>query len=444
MKLKVFESNTGDCLLLSSESNHILIDGGFKSTFQKNTLPVLAEIAECGEALDLVCVSHIDSDHISGILQLMDDVLDWRVYDFQQAQGNKKFKKPKFPRPPKILEMWHNGFETQVGEITEGFESTVEMQIQASILGGNDLLAQAGQNLINGEKQAIELAHMIDPGLLNIPLNSPSNGDPLIVNEATPTTHQIGNMTLHLLGPFQEDVDQLHREWKVWLKANQRKLQKLQDTADENARRLGLSQEGALSLRMQMLANELGDRTEVSTPNLASITFLAEEDDQLVLMTGDAHSDDLIKGLRLHKFLPTEGGVLHLNALKIQHHGAEANIDLAFCQTITADHYIFCGNGGHHNPELAVVELIVNSRVGDDADDSENPNVGSPFTLWFNNSEAKAGTESRSKHMREVQELVKELAVGREETVRFNFLESESSFEINLSPNQPGELASST
>ena len=435
MKLKVFQSNTGDCLLLSSEVNHILIDGGFKSTFQKYTLPVLAEIAERDEILDLVCVSHIDSDHISGILQLMDAVLAWRVFDFQRSQGNSKFKEPKFPRPPQIGEMWHNGFETQVGEVREDFESTVEMQIQASILGGNDILAQAGQNLINGEKQAIELAHMIDPELLNIPLNTPAKGEPLVVTEDSPTTYKIGNMTLYLLGPFQEDVDQLHKEWKVWLKANQRKLAKLQSAADDNARRLGLSQEEALSQRMQMLANEIGDRSEVSTPNLASITFLAEENEQLVLMTGDAHAAEILKGLRAHKFLPAEGGVLHVDVLKIQHHGAEANIDPEFCQTITADHYIFCGNGGHHNPELAVVEIIVNSRVGDDIDDTNSPNIHDPFTLWFNSSEADAGTKKRSEHMRHLREKMEELANGREEIVRFSFLEGEPSFEIDLSAN---------
>lgn len=433
MRLKVFQSNTGDCLLLSSQANHILVDGGYQSTFQKNTLPTLAEIAEKGEKLDLVCVSHIDSDHISGILELMDDVLAWRVFEFQQSQGNDKFKEPKFPKPPEIAEIWHNGFETQVGEISSGFESTVSMQIQASVLGGNNLLAQAGQNLINGEKQAIELVHLVDPGLLNIPLNIPAKGDPLVVLAEDPSTYKIGNMTLYLLGPFQEDLEQLHKEWDVWLKANQKKLGSLKAMADENARRLGLGQEAALAQTMQILATELGNRTEVTTPNLASITFLAEEDDQLVLMTGDAHANEVLKGLRAHNFLPVGGGVLHVDVLKIQHHGATANIHMDFCKAITADHYVFCGNGGHDNPELEVVELIVNSRVGDDVDDTDSPHIHDPFTFWFNSSEADAGTEKRAEHMGKLREKMEMLAAGREDVVRFSFLEGEPCFEIDLS-----------
>lgn len=427
MRLKVFQSNTGDCLLLSSEANHILIDGGFQSTFQDNTLPALAELAERNEKLDLVCVSHIDSDHISGILQLMDDILDWRVYDFQRSRGNDQFKEPDFPRPPEIAEIWHNGFDTLVGDISDGFESAVTTQIQASVLGGNNLLAQAGQNLINGEKQAIELAHMVDPGLMNIPLNTLADGQPLILSVDAPVSYKVGNMTLSLLGPFQEDVEQLHKEWDVWVKANQKKLASLRARANENARKLGLGQEAALAETMQILAAELGDRTEVTTPNLASITFLAEADDQLVLMTGDAHANEILKGLRVHNYLPAEGGALHVNILKIQHHGATANIHKDFCKSITADHYVFCGNGGHDNPELEVVELIVNSRIGD------NPHAHSPFTFWFNNSEADAGTKKRSEHMRKLREKMEKLAAGREEVVRFSFLEGKPSFEIDLS-----------
>jgi beta-lactamase superfamily II metal-dependent hydrolase len=432
IKVKVFQSGSGDCLLLSGSGRNILVDGGFIGTFTDNTRPALAEIARRGEKLDLVCVSHIDSDHISGILQLMDDILAWRVFDFQNKQKNGKFKEPKFDRLPEIAEIWHNGFETQIGETAGDFESTVGMQVQASILSGNWLLAEAGQNLINGQQQAIELAHMIDPALLNIPLNTPTNGEPIVLLDSAPAKYKVGEITLHLLGPFKEDLDKLHQEWTVWLKANQRKLRSLQEQAGENARRLGLNEEAALAQTMQMLAAELGNRTEVTTPNLASITFLAEENGRLVLMTGDAHANEILKGLRLHQFLPAEGGTMHINVLKIQHHGAEANIDEAFCKAVTADHYIFCGNGDYDNPELEVVELVVNSRVGEGADTGENPIINKPFTLWFNSSEAAAGTELRAEHMRKVREKVEELVKEREDKISFKFLEGEPSFEIEL------------
>lgn len=426
MKLNVFQSNTGDCLLISSDGRHILVDGGLKGSYQDYARPALGKIAEQGEKLDLVCVSHIDSDHISGIIQLVDDVLAWRVFRFQESQGNEKFERPSFPEPPEISEIWHNAFEAQVGDVQAAFEETVTMQIQASILGQNDFLAQAGQNLITGEQQAIELSTLIDPSLLNIPLNKPFEGKPLMLRNDAPLTYVVGEMKLYLLGPFEDDLTRLHQQWEVWIKANQNKLKMLREKVEENKNRLGLTAEEALGLTIKSLTAELGNRTQVTIPNLASITFLVEKSDRYILMTGDAHGNEILKGLRLHGFLPEEGGGMHVDVLKIQHHGAEANIDEAFCRTMTADHYVFSGNGGHENPELAVIDAVVSSRL-------ENEETLAPFSLWFNSSEADAGSEQRSEHMRKVRERVEELAEGKEDLISFRFTDGEAGFEIDLS-----------
>lgn len=89
MKLTVFQSDKGDCLLVSSDAGretfNMLVDGGMSDSYTWHVSPTLNEMREQrGEHLDLVCVSHIDQDHISGVLQLFDDILRWRVYDFQQ------------------------------------------------------------------------------------------------------------------------------------------------------------------------------------------------------------------------------------------------------------------------------------------------------------------------------------------------------------------------
>jgi beta-lactamase superfamily II metal-dependent hydrolase len=425
MKLSVFQAGPGDCLLVSSDGHHILVDGGLKGSFIEFTRPALAKIAEQDEKLDLVCVSHIDSDHISGIIQLINDVLAWRVFRFQQASGNDKFRQPNFPEPPEISEIWHNSIETQIGALRNEFEETVTMQFQASILGQNDLLAQAAQNLITGERQAIELSKLVDPSLLNLPVNKLSEGQSLVLPVDEPVNYQVGKMNLHLLGPFHDDLEQLHREWMVWLRANQRKLRSLQENVEESKNRLGLTAEMALGKTIEALTAELGSRTDVTTPNLASITFMIEENGRTILLTGDAHSQEILKGLRLHGFLPEEGGTTHVNVLKIQHHGAEANINKDFCKSVTADHYVFSGNGTHSNPELAIVELVVNSRLEEDGNLT-------PFTLWFNSSEADAGTGSQAEHMRQVREKVAELVKGREDVVLFKFIDGQPAFEIDL------------
>ena len=82
MKIRIFQSDQGDCLLISSKESNILVDGGMASSYTEHVAPMLAKMRDKGEVLDLVCVSHIDQDHISGILKMIEDEVDWRVYDF--------------------------------------------------------------------------------------------------------------------------------------------------------------------------------------------------------------------------------------------------------------------------------------------------------------------------------------------------------------------------
>src|SRR6185295_16841611 len=103
------------------------------------------------------------------------------------------------------------------------------------------------------------------------------------------------------------------------------------------------------------LAKTLGDRTQVTTPNLASLMFFVKEGNQTILLTGDGHATDALNGLRQRSLLDANGK-LHLDVLKVPHHGSEHNMTQAFAEAITADNYIFCGNGFSTNPETEVID----------------------------------------------------------------------------------------
>ena len=51
---------------------------------------------------------------------------------------------------------------------------------------------------------------------------------------------------------------------------------------------------------------------------------------------------------------------------------------------ITADHYVFCANGEHANPDLRILEVLLNSRLGTGGDLSANAETGLSFTIWLN------------------------------------------------------------
>ena len=97
MKLTVFQSDKGDCLMLESGGKRILIDGGMRDSYTRHAAPTLSKLEENDEKIDLVYVSHIDRDHVFGLLQMMEDLVAWRVYEFHQEAegGNRDWPEPK-------------------------------------------------------------------------------------------------------------------------------------------------------------------------------------------------------------------------------------------------------------------------------------------------------------------------------------------------------------
>ena len=73
LTLQVLKAFSGDALLLSyngdnGEKRHILIDGGMPNTYTKYIKKVISKI----ECLDYVFITHIDKDHLGGILKLLE------------------------------------------------------------------------------------------------------------------------------------------------------------------------------------------------------------------------------------------------------------------------------------------------------------------------------------------------------------------------------------
>ena len=100
----------------------------------------------------------------------------------------------------------------------------------------------------------------------------------------------------------------------------------LRREAERDAEMMPISEGEMVLSFMRSLATALGERNLVTPPNLASIMLLADEGGKRLLLTGDGHSADIVKGLRLHGLLDGQGR-LHVDVLKVQHHGAEFNIE---------------------------------------------------------------------------------------------------------------------
>jgi beta-lactamase superfamily II metal-dependent hydrolase len=422
VKLTVFQSDKGDCLLLTGAGGErILVDGGMSNSYREHVAPALGALRVEGHSLDLVYVSHIDQDHISGVLQLMDDLVAWRVHDFQVQNGNPTHKAPKAKRPPEVKAIWNNAFHDQVGKNAGKIENM--LAASAAVLAGAEdeslgQVAQRHQDLANSIPEALQLSRRIGEGQLGIPLNAPFGHKLAMVrDDAGPVA--VGGLQLFVLAPFEADLKKLRAEWNTWLHANEDVATEIRRRAREDEDLLG-NEVMRLIARLAAEAKVLGNRKKVTAPNLASLMLLAEEQGKRVLLSGDGHRDDILKGLEHQGKLDAEGR-LHVNVLKVQHHGSENNIDEAFCRVVTADHYVFCGNGAHDNPDLDVVKTLIQARLAVDP---------RPFKLWFNSSSAVPGNVANKAQMKKVEDLVAEQEGAAPAGRLASFFLHESSFDL--------------
>ncbi len=420
MRIQAFQALDGDCVLVSGHRGTLLIDGGRSAAFREFVVPELASVKK----LDVVAVSHIDDDHISGIVELLRLRVDRVAWQYLTDTGGTAGAPP--PELPEIGGVWHNGFSELVRDNDRAIKAALMTNMQAAIIDDHVLEVERLSNFIHGERSALELVARLRPEQLDISLNREFGGKLMHVDaEARPI--DIGSMTATIVGPTVDQLDALRKRWNEWLRTHRRELRKLHREMEHDVDRLSVSASDPFGDHVAAFVNALGDKDHVTTPNLASLMFLLEERDRSALFTGDGHADDVLSGLeQAGKLAP--GGVLHLDVLKIPHHGSEHNVTRDFLRRVTANTYLLCGNGASTNPELQVLDEIVNARLACQHASQR------AFSLLFTSSSEAANTVARKDHMRKVEARMQELRNNANGLLTTAFLGPTDSFhDIRLS-----------
>lgn len=422
MRLTAFQSDHGDCLLLTNTAGtrRILIDGGVSASYTEHVAAAMGKLGAAKKALDVVYISHIDQDHIGGVLKMLDDEAAWRVHEFQKKNKNKASKPPAVPRPPVVREIWHNAFHEQLEDNAGPIEDA--LAAVAPILAGSDLEdiraeALRQSDLITSIGEAIRVSRRISPKQLNIPLNPRSDGK-LMMQRKHQQPIPIGDLSITVIGPTAADLKALQDDWNTWLRSAKGKaqLKKLQNAARRDEERLGASEFDGLLASLRLQAEMFGDPAEVTVPNLASLTLLVEDGTTSLLLTGDARGDQIVDGLKAAGRL--EGGAIEVDVLKVPHHGSENNIDSDFVEAVIARDYVFCGNGSSGNPNIDVIGMMFRRRLAIS---------DKPFRFWFNSSKA---VSAKPAHMARIETLVKKLAPTSQGRFTFRFLTKGSTIKI--------------
>ncbi len=328
--LEALQARHGDCLILhygpTTGPQFMLIDGGPAGVYKASLRPRLDQLKDTWHRdralpLQMVMVSHIDDDHISGILDITARLVELR------ADGR--------PLPYDILTLWHNSFDDILGNANDAAFARLAAAIgpaTGGVAAPADIpLSIPGALVVASVEQGRTLRD--HAAQLGVPVNGPFRG--LVAARASRArTLPLGDgLRLTVLGPQQERIEALHAAWDSQLKK-------------------GLNADEAKALAAAF--------TDRSVFNLSSIVVLAEVRGKRMLLTGDARGDDILAGLRAAGLL--HGGTLHVDLLKLPHHGSDRNVTTDFFRRITADHYVVSGNGEFGNPEVATIAMISESR----------------------------------------------------------------------------------
>lgn len=436
MMLDIFQSLSGDCILVTSrDGKRILADGGLPEAYSEFVAGAMGKLRDDGHDIDVVYVSHIDRDHIGGVLRMLDTEVLWRAHEFKLANGRKS-KIPTVARPPRIGEIWHNAFLETIAETNAlklGTSAlTSALTTSADILGGLTVGGKVdAKKLANAERvrmlansvgDALEVNWRISDAQLGIPLN-PAYGGKFMVARAAKLN--LGAISVTVVAPTSKELKELRdgpKGWNEWLGKNADYVKKLKKAHAKDEEVLSAS---LTALERADAANQIALALEddVTPPNLASLVLLLEEDDLKVLMTGDVGDETLI-GYLEDSGLGTEAKPLEVDVLKVPHHGAHNSFSVRLLDHVHACHYVFCGDGENDNPEQTVVRDYIAHCVS-----RARPHKGAKFEFWFNCSSSRCANEWR-KHWRDLEQQFVPAPVRA--VITAHFLTSEEPHRIQL------------
>lgn len=310
LRFEFLNARHGDCFLVRwGDDRVMLVDGGPGPVYEVSLLPYLETLpptATGQRRLDIVCVTHIDDDHIVGIERLL------TAMSRQKRDGE--------ALPFQIRRTWFNMVDELVGSLAPASAAAVHRLLAASPPGAASAASIAqGQRVRTQAKQ------------LGIELNT---GFPLRTLR-TGARIEVHGLDVRVVAPDAVALDKLLEKWRSAEVAGNAKI-------------------------------ITAGYTDRSIPNLSSTVLLVEHGGRRALLTGDARGDRILAGLQACGLLGPDAPI-HVDLLKLPHHGSPNNVTPEFFKRIHADHYVISADGvKYHHPDEQTLAWLVQSRQPDE------------------------------------------------------------------------------
>lgn len=303
----------------ASAPHRVLIDAGTPPTGAV-VRERIKQLPEDQRRFDLLVVTHIDTDHIGGVLKLLSDRPQGLSFD----------------------DVWFNGWRHL-------------LQAPSSRLGP-----------IDGEILSTALDR------LRWPWNQAFEGGPVMMVPDTggiPSRELRGGMRLTVLSPGPDQLRKLRTSWRSVVRAAgldpehpDRVARLLERATKKGVRRSVL---GAGPPDVRRLATSPATLDD-AVANGSSIALLAEYEGASILLSADGFPHVILDGVR--QLLRDRGqSRLQLSVLKVPHHGSRNNLDNRLLDAIRSPAYLFSTSGaifGHPDDESVARIVWANQQIG--------------------------------------------------------------------------------
>ncbi len=344
VKIKLIPAEYGECIVVSvggKKQFNLLIDGGVAKTYQEYVKSEIQRIKILGQRINLMVCTHMDNDHISGLVQ----ILKKTNYDL-------------------VDNVWYNGF-LQV--VSRKFYSQKDNNYTDR---DNKILETIiSQGTIPDGEQEVGINEGMSMGVLvenrKIPLNEIVAGQAISTESVRNTIEIAKNVYISILGPSKENIIEVEEYWKkemvsrnfMFRVSNKIKLMEAFEYQLERIKTQYLEERLNIS-EIDDLEKYIGDLKEFdeSIVNRSSISFILGYDNKKYLFLGDAVIDETT----LRNIENVVGVKYRFSAIKLPHHGSRYNITHEFICRYTADEYYCLTNSKKYDhPDLEVLATIL-------------------------------------------------------------------------------------
>lgn len=320
--IDMLPAREGDCLWVEYgdpiRPRRILVDGGRQSTYGSLKQRLEALPVEQRE-FELLILSHIDADHIEGLLKLVCD-----------SSLSIRFK-----------DVWFNGRD----HLDRPNDATTHQEAEELGARQGELFSQAIR------RRGWEWNAAFDGGTVVIPQDG-----------SLPVRHLADGMKLTLLSPTWQKLEKLRPVWDIELDKAGMGTQALCRDTDPP----GLESFGALTVEEVEEAAIRQFKADQSTANGASIAVVAEFDGRRIALTGDAHAD-VVAG-SLERLRVGSADKYKLDAFKLSHHGSRGTHSTEIMRRIECRRFLISSDGSRHkHPHIeSVARTLCNAGGGID------------------------------------------------------------------------------